>query len=80
MSIDGSDGAEGSGITAYAVVEGTSAPDSGSASWVASPPTSIFVSDGDGVKTISAFTRDALGHVSLPATSSAVVDTTAPAG
>lgn len=78
VTVGGSDGAEGSGITAWAVVEGTTAPAAGSGSWVGSAPSTFQVSAGDGSKTISAFTRDAAGFVSLAATTTVLLDTTVP--
>ena len=66
VTIGGTDA--GSGITAWAVVEGTSAPSWGDPNWVTPVPTSIIVSDGTGIHTVSAFTRDAAGNVSLAAT------------
>jgi hypothetical protein len=78
VTVGGSDGAQGSGITAWAVVEGTTAPAAGNAAWVASAPTTFQVSAGDGTKTISAFTRDAAGLVSVAATTTVLLDTTVP--
>jgi hypothetical protein len=78
VTVGGADGAEGSGITAWAVVEGTVAPAAGNAAWVGSAPTTYQVSAGDGTKTISAFTRDAAGLVSVAATTTVLLDTTAP--
>jgi CSLREA domain-containing protein len=69
VTVGGSDGS-GTGVTAYALVEGTGAPDAGSSAWVASPPTKFRLSAGDGVKTLSSFARDGVGHVSAPATRS----------
>ncbi|MFN8620721.1 MAG: hypothetical protein U0869_08275 [Chloroflexota bacterium] len=78
ITVTGSDGGAGSGITDWAVVEGTTAPAAGSGSWVGSAPSSFQVSAVDGVKTVSAFTRDAAGFVSVASTVSVRLDTTAP--
>jgi hypothetical protein len=78
VTVGGGDGPVGSGITHYAVIEGTTAPSVGSAAWVATPPTAFLVSDGDGTKTLSAFTRDAAGLVSTAATKTVLLDTTRP--
>lgn len=56
--------ANASGIAKYAVVNGTTAPGANSTAWVASAPTSIKLSDGNGLKTVSAFVKDRAGNVS----------------
>jgi hypothetical protein len=78
ITVGGSDGTVGSGIAAWAVVEGTAAPATGSAAWVAAAPRTFTLSAGNGGKTVSAFTRDAAGNVSDPATKSVTLAITAP--
>ena len=63
VTVGGSD-AGGSGVSAYAIVEGTTAPGSGNSAWKATAPTQFTLSTGNGDKTVSAFTRDAAGNVS----------------
>jgi hypothetical protein len=53
------------GITHWAVVNGTTVPTPGAPAWKTTPPTSLKLTAGDGAKTISAFSRDAVGNVSL---------------
>ena len=56
----------GSGIVAYAVVDGTTAPSYGDPNWIiGSSPTSVVINDGSGAHTVTAFTRDAAGNVSV---------------
>jgi CSLREA domain-containing protein len=77
VSMVGTD-AGGTGVVAYALVEGTAAPAAGSAAWVTSAPTSFRLSAGDGVKTISAFVRDGVGNVSAATTRSVTLTVSTP--
>jgi hypothetical protein len=56
----------GSGIVAWAVVDGTTAPSYGDPNWIiGSAPTSVVINDGTGPHTVTGFTRDAAGNVSV---------------
>ena len=65
ITVGGTDGASGARISRYAVVEGANAPAVDRTGWVVSPPSTLEVSVGDGSKTVTAFTRDVAGFVSV---------------
>lgn len=67
-----------SGVTRWAVVSGTTAPTRDSLAWKTVPPTTFRLLTGNGDKTISAFSRDAAGNVSVAASVSVAVDIPAP--
>jgi len=57
-------GAAASGVLKYAVVNGTTIPTTSSTAWKDVTPTSVQLSAGNGIKTVSAFVRDRAGNVS----------------
>ena len=58
-------GSDANGIVAWAVVDGTSAPSYGDPNWVNAAPTTATINSGTGAHTVTAFTRDAAGNVSV---------------
>jgi hypothetical protein len=76
VSLGGSD--TGPGITMWAVVAGTATPSLADAAWKAVKPTTFTLSSGNGLKTVSAFTRDAAGNVSAAATRTVTLNIPAP--
>lgn len=71
-------GAAASGITKYAVVNGTAVPDSTSTAWKLAAPTSVSLKGANGVKTVSAFVKDAAGNVSPVASDTVTLNMPAP--
>jgi hypothetical protein len=64
VSLSGSDGASGSGISAWYLSENPSAPDPAAASGWAANPTSFILSDHSGAKTIHAWAKDRANNLS----------------
>lgn len=71
-------GTANSGIARYAVVNGTTAPGASSAAWVTSLPTTVKLSAGNGLKTVSAFARDKAGNVSAVMSDTVTLDMPVP--
>ena len=77
VTVNGSD-TGGSGVTAYALVFGTTAPVANDPAWNASAPSSFDLGSTQGNKVVTAFSRDAAGNVSAGVTQNVWYDTTAP--
>ena len=82
LSISGS---KNIGIQGYYVSQYTAAPDAADPGWTAVAPTPSYAAQvpyllnaGDGTKTVYVWFKDTLGHVSLPASDTIVLDTLPP--
>jgi hypothetical protein len=77
VTITGNDSG-GTGVTAWALVAGTTAPIASDTAWKSTKPTSYTMPLGNVARTISAFARDAVGNVSAPATTTVTLGLPAP--